>query len=269
MKASRSQTTGQVFVIGLGVLLFLATSLALAQGSVTPTEAMLAGNQSYEAGQYAEAIEIYEAIVSAGVQDGALYYNLGNAYFKQGDLGRAVLNYRRAERLDPRDRDIATNLAVARTQTVDQLEATGEGSLSNLVQVAENWLTLDEASILALLLWLLLSFLAIVAILSRRFRPLGIWLVAVLALFLIAGLISIANRYYTERTYPPAVIVAREVDVTSGPGAVDQYLVEFNLHTGAEVQMLESRPGWRRIALPGKDFQGWVPGEAIEPVLEE
>ena len=256
-------------LIGLGVLLFLMVWPALAQTPVNPTEDMLTGNQSYEAGRYAEAIEMYEKIIATGVADSILYYNLGNAYFKHGDLGRAILNYRRAQRLNPRDTDIAANLAVARAQTVDQLEITAEGSLTNLIQVAENWLTLYEASSLALFLWILLSFLAIVAILSERLRRFSLWGVAVLGLLLVIGLISMANRFYTERTYPPAVVVIPEVDVTSGPGSTEQYLVEFNLHTGAEVDLLESRPGWRRVALPGNDFQGWVPDEAIEQVIKE
>jgi SH3-like domain-containing protein len=78
-----------------------------------------------------------------------------------------------------------------------------------------------------------------------------------------------ANRYYREWRYPAAVIVAQEVDVTSGPGTTEQYLVEFNLHSGAEVNVIESRPGWRRITLPGNDFQGWVAEETIELVAVE
>jgi tetratricopeptide (TPR) repeat protein len=252
-------------LFGFSLFLLLITP-ALAQNPVSPTEAMTVGNQNYEAGQYAEASQIYESIVSAGVRDSDLYYNLANSYFKQGDLGRAILNYRRAYRLDPRDSDIRTNLAVARSQTLDKLEVEGEGSLTNIVQVIEGWLTIDEALILALILWLVVSGCIIVAILWPRLRPVGFWTAAVVGLFLVAGLISIANRLYTDITYSPAIIIAAEVDVTSGPGTAEQYLVEFNLHAGAEVNIIESRPGWRRIALPGNDFQGWVAEETIEPV---
>jgi tetratricopeptide (TPR) repeat protein len=255
-----------LFGVGL-LLLFLITPAVLAQDPVSPIEAMAVGNQNYEAGQYTQASQIYESIVAAGVRDSVLYYNLANSYFKQGDLGRAILNYRRAHRLNPRDNDIRTNLAVARSQTLDKLEVEGEGSLTNAVQVAEDWLTINEASILALMLWLLVSGCLIVAILWPRFRRLCLWTASVLGVFLIAGLISMANRLYTDWSYSSAVIVAPEVDVTSGPGTAEQYLVEFNLHTGAEVKIIESRPGWRRVALPGNDFQGWVPEEAIEPVV--
>ena len=257
----------------LGLLIALApqpflASTALAQSPRDPTEAMLAANRSYEVGQFEEAAAGYEAILEAGLSNSDLYYNLGNAYFKQGDLGRAILNYRRAQRLDPRDGDITANLNVARTQTVDQLERGGPGMLANWVQVAEEWLTLSEAAILALFLWFILNFLAILTILLPRLRRLLGMAMAVVALFLMAGLISIANRFYVERQYPPAVIVARQVDVTSGPGSPAQYLTEFELHAGAEVHLLESRASWRRITLPG-DLQGWVPAEAVEPVIEE
>ena len=96
----------------------------------------------------------------------------------------------------------------------------------------------------------------------------GITALVILAIFLVIGLASMANRIYKEQQFPPAVIVAQEVDVTSGPGDSKQYLVEFNLHAGAEVSLLEHRPGWRRVTLPG-DLQGWVPREAVELVIDE
>jgi tetratricopeptide (TPR) repeat protein len=230
---------------------------------------MRVGNQHYEAGEFAEAAAVYETIIEAGIQDSALYYNLGNAYFKQGELGRAILNYRRAQVLDPRDPDIAANLAVARSQTADKLEDGDEGFLTNFVLVAEEWLTLEEAGLLALLLWILLCVVAVIAILVPRWRAYCLWAGGVLAFFLVLGLLSMASRYYARQANPPAVIIAQEIDVTSGPGTAQQYLVEFTLHTGAEVQLLDSRPGWRRVALPGNDFQGWVPEEAIEPVVPQ
>ncbi|MEW5960301.1 MAG: tetratricopeptide repeat protein, partial [Chloroflexota bacterium] len=240
------------------LLLLLATIFAVstgqAQDSISPTEAMLAANQNYEAGNYAEAAAGYEAIIAFGIQNSDVYYNLGNVYFKLGDVGRAILNYRRAYRLDPRDPDITANLAIARAQTIDRLEAPG-GALANLVQLAEDWLTLDEAAILAVILWLLCCGLAGGSILWPRFRR-WTWLaLAIVGLPLAMGLTSIANRYYTEQWYPAVVVVAPQVNVTSGPGHADQYLVEFELHSGAELRLLESRSGWRRISLPG-DLQG-------------
>lgn len=246
--------------------LFLINGLVLAQNATGPAEAMLAANQQYEAGEFQAAAEAYEAIIAAGVRESSVYYNLGNAYFKQGDLGRAILSYRRAHALNPRDPDIVANLRIARAQTVDQIEAATAGSIANFVQVAEDWLTLHEAGILALVLWLLIGLFALLAVLKPRWRRWTGVVMAVLALFLVIGLLSMASRYYRIQRYPPAVVVAEQVNVTSGPGNADQYLLEFTLHSGTEVLVLESRPDWRRVSLPG-DLQGWVAAEAIEPVL--
>jgi tetratricopeptide (TPR) repeat protein len=256
------------FVFRGFVLLFLLTTpLALAQDSISPTEAMLAANQAYEAGEFLEAAAGYEAIIRFGIRNSDVYYNLGNTYFKQGDLGRAILNYRRAQRLAPRDADIIANLRIARAQTVDRLDVEAEGAMANVVQIAEEWLTLREAAILALALWLFICLLAILAILVPRLRRFWQTAMVVLGLLLVMGLLSMTNRLYTGWQRSPAVIVARQVNVTSGPGSSDQYLVEFNLHAGAEVRLLESRPGWRRITL-ADDLQGWVPKETVELVID-
>lgn len=246
------------------LLFFLSTLTALAQTEVSPTEAMLRANQQYEAGQYAAAVEIYEAILAAGLHNSDLYYNLGNAYFKQGELGRAILNYRRAQRLSPRDGDIAANLDFARRQAADRLEAS-DGTLANLSQATAAWLTLNEAVVLALFVWVLICYFAVLAILLPRPRRIFNWTMGGLALLLLLGAASIGNRLYNEWQYPPAVVVARQIDITSGPGSADQYVVNFTLHAGAEVRLLESRPGWRRVALPG-DLQGWAPVEAMAEV---
>jgi tetratricopeptide (TPR) repeat protein len=248
-------------------LYMVRPTLALAQEPVTPTEAMRVANEDYEAGNYAEAASIYEAILASGLHHSSVYYNLGNAYFKQGDLGRAILSYRRAQQLSPRDADVAANLSIARSQTVDKLEAPPEDGLSNLVQLAEESLTLSEAMLWALGLWLLMAVVTLIMLFKpiwRRWCGIGVGLLAVL---LVSLVISMANRSYKEQNSPAAVIVANEIDVTSGPGTSDQYLVEFSLHSGAEVRVIERRSNWQRIILPG-DLQGWVPAEAVERVSQ-
>jgi tetratricopeptide (TPR) repeat protein len=258
----------QLSVILAFLILLIVSSLALAQSPSSPAEAMLVANQHYEVGEYDEAIAGYEAIIASGVRSSDVYYNLGNAYFKQGDMGRAILNYRRAQQLDPPDTDIAANLTLARTQTVDKLEVPPEGVLINIVEIAEEWLTLNQAALLALSLWLLVCVAFVVAVFQPRWRRFTAGAMTILTIFLLIGLVSMANRLYKETQSLPAVIIAPEVDVTSGPGGGDQYLVEFELHAGAEVRLLESRVGWRRITLPG-NLQGWVPSEAVEPVIDE
>jgi hypothetical protein len=250
----------------LPLILWLAWALA-ASAQTTPIEIMLSANRSYETGDYEQAIAGYEALLTQKVRySSVLYYNLGNAYFKRGDLGRAILNYRRAQQLTPRDADIAANLALARAQTVDRLEGADTGLWSSLAWLTGAWLTLDEVAVLLLAVWCVLNALAVAAILLPRLRR---WLrlaMIGLGLVLALGLLSVAARYYTAWQYPPLVVVAPTVAVTSAPDEDEP--ARFTLHAGAEAYLLDALSGWRRIQIAG-NLEGWTPAQAVEPVNQE
>src|SRR5689334_17765004 len=82
----------------------------------TPLAAFDAANKLYEQGKYAEGAGAYEKILQTGTASPALYFNLGNAFFKSGQIGRAIIAYRQAQRLTPRDPDVRANLQFARNQ---------------------------------------------------------------------------------------------------------------------------------------------------------
>ena len=108
-----------LLLIGLILLAGLLLTMTVLSPKVTAdATAVDAANQLYSAGHYGEAIQLYETQVARGVQDSVLFYNLGNAYFQKGDVGRAVLNLERAAQLNPRDADIANNLALVREPAV-------------------------------------------------------------------------------------------------------------------------------------------------------
>ncbi len=252
--------------------LFLANqTLLLAKPSATATDMMLTANQLYETGQYAQAAQGYQQLADQGFADSALFYNLGNAYFKQGDYGRAILNYRRAEHLAPRDSDIQANLDLARAQTVDQLDdvSNEKGFFSNLAQLSQGWLTLNEIAMAALGLWVLFAMLIIAFTSSQKGSTLreSLGYALIVASFaLTVGLVGLGGRLYTDNKHPEAVVVAQEVNVTSGPGS--QYVTEFTLHNGTEVGLVETRGSWARLALGNGELQGWVPANAIEAIAE-
>ncbi len=86
----------------------------------------LQANQAYKSGDFTAAAAGYEKLLAAGMSNGELLYNLGNAYFKKGDTGRAILNYRKAELFMPRDADLEANLQYALGQAQDKIDC-GEG----------------------------------------------------------------------------------------------------------------------------------------------
>jgi len=241
-----------------------------AQLLAKPSDTMTTANQLYETGQYSQAAQTYQQLVDQGFADSALFYNLGNAYFKEDDYGRAIVNYRRARLLAPRDTDIAANLKLARAQIISQPQQTGEnnqGVLSAIGHWTRNWLTINEMAMVALGAWILFAFLLILFSNARQgslVRESLQYAMVVTALALVAGLAGLSSRIYVENSQPEAVVVAQEVNVTSGPGT--QYVTEFALHNGSEARVLESRGNWVRLALGSGELQGWVPANAVETI---
>ena len=237
--------------------------VALAQAP-SPTDLMDEANDQYERGEYSGAAQQYEALIESGYEDATLYYNLGNAYFKDDDLGRAVLNYLRAEELSPRDADIRANLELARARTVDRVESGGESLFASVSNASRRWVTVGEMGVLSLLLWVV-SAIAVGALIVWRTIPRrtavrnGAFVASAATL---VSLLLLVSMLYANPNDDSAVIVESTVKVMSGPG--DQYEEEFTLHSGAQVRLVDSRQGWVRIALPGDDLQGWAPSDTVE-----
>ena len=230
---------------------------------------MAAANSLYEQGSFEEAAQAYQSLVNQGYNDSSLFYNLGNAYYKIGQNGKALLYYRKAETLAPRDADIQANLNLARSQTQDQFESGGQAFYSRLVLLSRSWLTINEMSLLALGLWFLLVLLLITRTVftpgTRLQEGLTYALLVVAVLFVFSGA-TFGSRLYLDKNRPSAVVIAEEISVNSGPG--EQFITEFSLHSGAEVSVLEQRNNWSRLTLPGNDLQGWVPDESLGLVRE-
>ena len=238
-------------------------SAALAQGPVD-LEAMAASNALYEGGHYEQAARSYQQLVDKGYGDPVLYYNLGNAYFKDGDTGRAILNYLRAERLSPRDGDIRANLDFARSQTPNVPES-GEAPLVRFAKSLLFRVTVGEVGAVALAFWLLFaSCLLLTMVGPRRWLAWTKPAVVVTAVLLLLGGGSLGARLYVDSTSREAVIVAEEVAVVSGPGS--RYTQVSNLYAGIETGLVEKRGAWARITLPGGSLQGWVPAASVEEV---
>jgi hypothetical protein len=251
----------------------LLAKSAPVSSSISARETMYTANGLYEMGQFSQAAQAYQHLVDQGFADSALFFNLGNAYYKQGDHGRAILNYRRAQQLAPRDPEIEANLALARAQAVDQFETVQErGLLSQVGKSVQGWLSLNELAMLALAAWILFVLLVILfgTTRGRQAGPAravckGLqYALVISAVVLAVGVLALGSAIVADRNLASGVIVAETVDVTSGPGG--QYVAEFTLHRGAEVSLVETRGSWVRLALPGGELEGWVPATAVEAV---
>lgn len=248
--------------------LIVTNQLQTARSSIDNADTLQTAAVAYEEGQFAEAAAAYQQMVDSGVRNSHLYYNLGNAYLKQEEVGQAILNYRRATRLDPRDADLRANLALAELQTKDQLDSSGDSFIHQLASQSEQWATMNEMALLALIWW----FLLMLCLLAYRHTDAERWQEGLqyamfgLICLLLVTTIPAACYVYIESSQPAAIIMAEKVDVHSGPNP--QFLVEFSLHQGTEVRLLERRDGWARLTLPGNQLQGWVAASEVMVIGE-
>jgi len=218
-------------------------------------------NQAYSAGDFQKAVQGYGQMIQSGHGTGDIYYNLGNAYLKASQLGKAIWAYERARVVMPRDADLNYNLAYARDQTLDALpESRG------LLETLFFWLdhvSLTEVfwafAILNVLFWFVL--------LVRLFKR-AEWLFYSLILLLpcwgiAAG--SFAVKWYQLRHDDRAVIVTKETDVLAGPQPEDTPL--FKLHEGAMVHTERVEDGWYLIRI--SDIKrGWVGTDALKAIRQ-
>jgi len=241
--------------VGLAMLLlFGALSPVRASDQARP---FLAGLEAYRAGDYAQAIDRFNAIVRSGVVNAQLYYNLGNAYLKNNELGPAILWYERALALGFGDPDLIFNLDYARSLTKD----VAEEQASPLVRIFFFWnyqLAAGTIEALAIGLNLLVWLLAGVWLLTRR-RGLArsALLAAIPALVLT---LTAAFNYFMEARFQPAIVLAEQVPVRAGLEARATEL--FILHAGAKVRVVKARADHYQIRFAA-DKLGWVPKNRV------
>ena len=237
-------------------LLFLLAVIGMTAESQQSEEIFFRANQAYKEGHFQQAVNGYSLLLKAGHESGELLYNLGNAYFRLDQLGRAILNYERAHLLIPRDADLNFNLGLARDEMQDAVS-----EHQDLISTTFFWLeslnlyeVLWGFAILNVVFWTIL-----VTRLFFRSEWLFYTFLAVLVLWLIAGA-SFGVKWYQVETDNRAVILPREVNVLAGPDTGDTVL--FKLHAGTIVHHERPEGEWSLIRLPDKK-RGWVKTESI------
>lgn len=238
----------------------LLTAAAQAQDAEGSAALALAAAERYTAGDYAGAAALYEMLAQGGARDGAVYYNLGSAYWQAGDAGRALLNYRRAQAFLPRDPDLNARLGEVRARRADLL---GDETVftDSLATAAASLLTWGELAWLVWGLWAAACAALALMIRGRGRQRAAARAALAAALFglALAGA-ALVSREYTSGSRPAAVVIAPAAAVYSGPG--DMYLELYQMHAAAEIRVLETRGDWARFVRPD-ERQGWIRRTAI------
>lgn len=242
----------RLFRIVACALLCLATHAWAQEG-----DAWTAGNQEYAAGHFREAADQYEKLVQAGQTSAAVFYNLGNAQYRVGELGTAILNYQRALALEPQHPEAAANLRLVR----DKARA-----LELKRNRIERWtapITSAQFSIgAALAFWIALFAIAGLFIARRRSLAL-VSLLVVSTLALAATLYGLYARESGPAGSALAIVTAKTTEARLA--TADNAGTVLTLPPGSEIRILSTRGDWIYAALPN-DLRGWIPAKNAERV---
>jgi tetratricopeptide (TPR) repeat protein len=245
----------------ISVLLLVGSAWAVPVGDINAV--FNEGCDLYDQGDFGLAAERFESIEARGVRSAEVYYNLGNCYYKQGLVGRAVASYRRGAMLSPRDDDIKTNLSLLRS-VVGFRDTTASYDLSSIA-VLPLRLASPRELMLAFYVGYYLTAMCFLCVLVLRgdFRKAGVRMLVVL-LALTVGALGYAR--YGVSTFDSAsdgVVVADKTEFMSGPGTAFDELAR--LPDGVEVE-LRARSGiWVEVELPTGDI-GWIRENDIEAI---
>jgi tetratricopeptide (TPR) repeat protein len=222
-------------------------------------------NNYYKAKDYQHAIQLYKKILTEGVESPAVYFNLGNCYFKSDSIARAILYYEKAKKLSPTDEDILFNLKIASQRKADKEDTpvtffiTAWWDAFRHSKTTDNWAWL---CVLCLVVSFML-FATFVAFPASNVKKYGFWggtffiLLAVL-LFVVAD-----SQYNESALSSEAIIMADAVSVKSSPEEKGKEI--YIRHAGTKLQIIHTEGQWSEVRLSDKNV-GWVPSSALEAI---
>lgn len=218
---------------------------------------------AYVKEDYPKAIELYNDVLNKYGESAAVYYNLGNAYYKSNKIAPAILNYERALLLSPGDKDIRFNLNMAKQKAVDQIEPVDEFFLSDWFDRLQNtgsadtWARWGVAGFILLIGCLILFFFSRKPVLKKT----GFYAGLVLLVFVVLVNIFAGNQKKELENRNKAIVFAPTVTVKSSPNESGTDL--FILHEGTKVSIKSTLGQWSEIELEDGNV-GWMPSEKIE-----
>ncbi len=229
-----------------GLIAFLgALSCAAAEGLSHFDQA----NRLYEEGKFSEAASLYDSLLKAGRRSPEIFFNLGNTYFREGRLGRALFNYRQAERIIPRDPDVQANLRFTRERV------TGALSTSEAVWLrAVRYFTLDElTTACTLLFWIWAGLVCLWQwrpTLQPKVRTPGLIIGSLLGITVIVLIVA-----YSTSDERVAIVTGAQVPVHLGP--ISESQISYSATDGTELKALATRGDWLQVS-DRSDRSGWV-----------
>jgi tetratricopeptide (TPR) repeat protein len=245
------------------LVLFLSISVELM--AFNPQGYIQQGNTFYSNNQFEKALKEYQTVLDSGFVSAELYFNMGNSYFKLANYKKAILYYEKSKLLSPGDTDIEFNLEMARSFTVDKIEAIPELFFVTWFKEIRNsfsstlWGVISLATfIISLVAWLIYLLSG-----SVLLKKIGFWFGAVLILLSITAFSFGSSLKHLQTGQQSAIIFTPSVSIKSTPSESGTNL--FVLHEGTKVDILETIGTWCQVKIASGD-RGWIKWSDLEKI---
>ena len=244
------------------ILLFFVPMVLLADGAKTLFQK---ANESYEQQNYDSSITLLDSLLKSGLDSSELYYNLGNSWFKKGEIPMAILYYEKAKKIEPNNDDINYNLALANTLIADKIEPVPEFFIktwwnTSLRFFNENqWAIINGVSYTLLFVFIVIFFITRSKSTKQKAFILGI-------IFLLTSLITGFYGYKSvqlKQAHNTAIIFTPTVNVKSSPS--DNANTIFVIHQGTKVEIVDQIKNWYRIKLANGSL-GWLTADDFKEI---
>lgn len=243
---------------------FLGLCFSAVLNAQNPEADFEKANTAYNSGEFQQAINLYEGILQQEVHSASLYFNLANAYYKQGAVAESIFYYEKAKQLAPKDPAIQTNSRFAQNMTLDAIEILPTTQLQTIQNNILGVFTLSQWSFLVLIFaWAIFLFFVLYlinrkALLKRIFFVSGMLSI----LFLILTFIFLQTKD-GQMEKNNAIVFNKEEQIWSEPNNRSELL--FLLHEGTRVEILDELQGWLKIKL-ANGSEGWMAAEGVQPL---
>ena len=218
--------------------------------------------EAYNAGDFQQAVSLYEEILSGNQHSAALYFNLGNAHYKMGEIAPSIYYYEKALLLDPNDAEIQNNLSFARNMTLDAIQPLPQTDLKRLYDNLVFYFRQDLWAYLGVAFMLLFVAGSVLFLALRRPNQKRVALIGgIVALLFSLGSTSMAYlQHLAYQSDQPAIVFEEEVAARSEPNPRSKEA--FLLHEGTKVQLLDTLDNWQKVRLADGQT-GWMPLKSL------
>tara|TARA_B100000686_G_C16806608_1_gene991407 strand:- start:17621 stop:18397 length:777 start_codon:yes stop_codon:yes gene_type:complete len=215
------------------------------------------GNKAFIDGNYQLAIKNYEKVLDNGFHSSALYYNLGNSFYRLNNVAETNYYFYKAIKLSPNDTDIQNNILYAQNMTLDSIEELPKTQVKQAIDYLISILSIKNLAFISLAMVYLFFIFFIFYLFS--FKPVIKRMYFTLSLFAIIFGFLLVSLLYNEidrlKNEKAGIVFTKELPVFSEPDKRNQE--SFYLHEGTKVQLLDKLAGWQKIRLLN-GYEGWV-----------